>query len=206
MEVATENSRRIPPEKAASVDEINDAITSLTAEEIKRLEKFARWRIKGLGRKKMGRNWEVLLNEAVVAFCSDTRRWDKERVDFVRAMTQAMRSISDNWRRTFDEDEPRLESEMITTSLYGEESNPLSMVAAPNWNKQKELEAQKDIEIIESLMSKRVLASLIVAGWKDIMTGAEIRKELDISQEDYDKEVKWIRRTVRAAFKEQGDA
>ncbi|MBA3632737.1 MAG: hypothetical protein H0W58_08020 [Acidobacteria bacterium] len=206
MEVATENSRRIPPEKAASVDEINDAITSLTAEEIKRLEKFARWRIKGLGRKKMGRNWEVLLNEAVVAFCSDTRRWDKERVDFVRAMTQAMRSISDNWRRTFDEDEPRLESEMITTSLYGEESNPLSMVAAPNWNKQKELEAQKDIEIIESLMSKRVLASLIVAGWKDIMTGAEIRKELDISQEDYDKEVKWIRRTVRAAFKERGDA
>lgn len=206
MEVATENSRRIPPEKAASVDEINDAITSLTAEEIKRLEKFARWRIKGLGRKKMGRNWEVLLNEAVVAFCSDTRRWDKERVDFVRAMTQAMRSISDNWRRTFDEDEPRLESEMITTSLYGEESNPLSMVAAPNWNKQKELEAQKDIEIIESLMSKRVLASLIVAGWKDIMTGAEIRTELDISQEDYDKEVKWIRRTVRAAFKERGDA
>jgi hypothetical protein len=206
MEVATENSRRIPPEKAASVDDINDAITSLTAADLKRLEKFARWRIKGLGRKKIGRTWEVLLNEAVVAFCSDTRRWDKERVDFVRAMTQAMRSISDNWRRTFDEDEPRLESEMITTSLGGEESNPLSVAAAPNWNKQKELEAQKDIEIIENLMSKRVLASLIVAGWKDKMTGAEIRTELEISQEDYDKEVKWIRRTVRAAFKEQGNA
>lgn len=206
MEVATENSRRIPPEKAASVDDINDAITSLTAADLKRLEKFARWRIKGLGRKKMGRTWEVLLNEAVVAFCSDTRRWDKERVDFVRAMTQAMRSISDNWRRTFDEDEPRLESEMITTSLDGKESNPLSVVAAPNRNKQKELEAQKDIEIIENLMSKRALASLIVAGWKDKMTGAEIKTELEISQEDYDKEVKWIRRTVRAAFKEQGDA
>ena len=206
MEVATENSRRIPPEKAASVDEINDAIASLTAAELKRLEKFARWRIKGLGRKKMGRTWEVLLNEAVVAFCSDTRRWDKERIDFIRAMTQAMRSISDNWRRTFDEDEPQLESEMITTSLIGEESNPLSAIAAPNWNKQKELEAKKDIEIIENLMSKRALASLIVAGWKDNMTGAEIKAELEISQEDYDKEVKWIRRTVRAAFKEQGDA
>lgn len=206
MEVATENSRRIPPEKAASVEEINDAITALTAEQLKRLEKFARWRIKGLGGKKMGRTWEVLLNEAVVAFCSDTRRWDKERVDFVRAMTEAMRSISDNWRRTFDEDEPRLESEMITTSLDGKESNPLSAIAAPHWSKQKELEAKKDIEIIENLMSKRALASLIVVGWKDKMTGAEIRTELEISQEDYDKEVKWIRRTVRAAFKEQGDA
>lgn len=202
MKVATENSRRIPLEKAASIDEINDAIASLTAEQLKRLEKFARWRIKGLGRKKMGRTWEVLLNEAVVAFCSDTRRWDKERVDFVGAMTQAMRSIFDNWRRTFDEDEPLLESEMVTTLPTGEESNPLFIVAAPHWNKQNELEAKKDVQIIENLMSKRALASLIVAGWKDKMTEAEIRTELEISQEDYNKEVKWIRRTVRAAFKE----
>jgi len=204
--MATENSRRIPPEKAASIDEINDAIISLTAEEFKRFEKYARWRIKGLGRKRMGRDWEVLLHEAVAAFCSDTRRWDKERVDFVKAMTEAMRSISDNWKRTYDEDEPQLESEMITTSLSGEVSNPLSVAAAPNWNKQDELEAKKDIEIIENLVTNRALASLIVAGWKDKMTGTEIRTELEISQEDYDKEAKWIRRTVRAAFKEQGNA
>ena len=204
--MATENSRRIPAEKAASIDEINDAIISLTAEELTRLEKFARWRIKGLGRKRMGRDWEVLLNEAVVAFCSDTRRWDKERVDLVRAMTEAMRSISDNWRRTLNEDEPQLESDMVKTFLSGQEFNALSVVAAPNWNKQNELEVKKDVEIVENLVSKRALASLIVAGWKDKMTGAEIRTELEVSQVDYDKEVKWIRRTVRAAFKEQGDA
>jgi hypothetical protein len=205
--MATENSRRIPPEKAASMDEINDAIISLTAEDLKRLEKYARWRIKGLGKKKMGRDWKVLWNETVVAFCSpEKRRWDKERVDFVRAMTEAMRSISDNWRRTFDEDEPQLESEMITTSLSGEEFNPLAVVAAPNWNTQNELEAKKDIENIEKLVSDRALASLIVAGWKDKMTGTEIKTELEISQEEYDKEAKWIRRTVRAAFKEQSNA
>lgn len=204
--MATENSRSIPPEKAASVDEINDAIVALTAEDLKRLEKYAKWRIKGLGKKKTGRTWEDLLNEAVTAFCSDTRRWVKEKVDFVKAMTEAMRSISDNWQRTFDKDEPRLEADLITTSDFGQESNPLLMVAAPNWNTEKELEAKKQIEFIENLVSERALASLIVAGWKDKMSGAEIKTELEISQADYDKEIKWIRRTARAAFKEQGDA
>ncbi len=204
--MATENSRRISPEKAASMDEINDAIVSLTAEDLKRLEKYSRWRIKGLGRKKMGRTWEDLLNEAVTAFCSDTRRWVKENVDFVKAMTEAMRSISDNWRRTYDEDEPQLEADLLTTSNSGQESNPLSSVASSNWDKQNELEAQNDIEIIENLVNNRALASLIVAGWKDNMTGTEIRNELEISQADYDKEVKWIRRTVRANFKERDDA
>lgn len=207
MKIATENSRRIPPEKAASVDEINDAIISLTETQLIRLKKYARWRVKGLGRKKAGRSWKDLLNETVVAFCSGTRRWNKEKVDFVRAMTEAMRSISDNWRRTFDDDEePRLEAEMITTFEAGEESNPLSKVTAPGWNTQAKLEAKKDIETIENLVSTRALASLIVAGWKDKMIGAEIKTELEITQEDYDKEVKWIRRMVRAAFKERGNA
>lgn len=206
MKIATENSRRIPPEKAASVDEIHDAITSLTDAQLIRLKKYARWRVKGLGRKKTGREWKDLLNETVVAFCSGTRRWNKEKVDFVRAMTEAMRSISDNWRRTFDDNEPQLEAEIITTSETGKESNRLSNVAAPSWNTQAKLEAKKKIETIESLVSKRALASLIVAGWYDKMTGAEIKTELEITQDDYDKEVKWIRRTVRAAFKEKSDA
>ncbi len=204
--MATENSRRIPAEKAASVDEINDAILALTSEELKRLEKYARWRIKGLGRKKMDRDWEVLLNETVSAFCSGTRRWERGKIDFVRAMTEAMRSISDNWRRTYDEDEPRLESEMITTAVSGREFNPLVKVAAPNWNKQNELEVKRDIEIIENLTARRELAALIIMGWKDKMTGSEIQKDLEISQQQYETEVKWIRRTVRAAFKERGDA
>lgn len=204
--MATENSRRISPEKAASIDEINDAIVAMTAEDLKRLEKYSRWRIKGLGKKRLGRTWEDLLNEAITAFCSDTRRWVKENVYFVKAMTEAMRSISDNWRRTYNEDEPQLEADLITTSNSGQESNPMSLVPASNWDKQNELEAQQNIESIENLVSDRVLASLIVAGWKEEMSSTEIKTELEISQADYDKEVKWIRRTARAAFKEQGNA
>lgn len=206
MKTSTENSRRIPPEKAASVDEINEAINSLTSAQLQRLKSYARWRVKGLGRKKTGRDWEDLLHETIAAFYSDTRRWNKEKVDFVRAMTEAMRSVSDNWRRTFDEDEPRLESEIITTSDSGEESNPMSSIAAPDLNTQRKLEAKRDVEIIENMLSKRETASLILMEWRDNMTGTEIQADLGISQKEYETEVKWIRRTVRAAFKEQGDA
>lgn len=205
--MATENSRRIPLEDAASIDEINAAIESLTSAQRKRLESNARWRVKGLGRKNAGRNWEELLQETVTAFCLGTRRWNKNKVDFMRAMTEAMRSISDNWKRTFDEDEPYLESELITTSHEGVESNPYSKAAvAANWNTQIELETKKKLEIIENLLSKRDLACLIVVGWKDGMTGTEIQKDLEISKTQYETEVKWIRRTVRAADKERGNA
>jgi hypothetical protein len=204
--MASENSRRIPIENAASIDEINAAIESLTSAQLKRLERNARWRVKGLGRKKAGRNWEELLQETVTSFCSGTRRWNKEKIDFMRAMTEAIRSISNNWGRTFDEDEPFLETELVTTSSEGVESKPFSNVVAANWNVQKEMETKKELEIIENLLSKRELAALIIMGWKDKMTGTEIQIDLEISKTQYETEVTWIRRTVRAAYKEQGNA
>lgn len=203
--MATEYSRRIPEDKAASLDEINDAINSLTPAQYKRLEIYAKWRINGLDKKKIRYDWKYLLQEAMVAFCSDGRRWNKEKVDFVKALTEAMRSISSNWKRAHDNKEPRLEADLITTSLSGEESNSLTSIATPGKGAQSELEAKEKIESIENLVAGREKASLILIGWKDKMTGAEIREVLEISQEEYDKEVKWIRRTIRAAFEEQGN-
>lgn len=202
--MAIENSRRIPLDKAASFDEITDAINSLTPVQLKKLEKSARWRIRGLGRKNTGRNWEDLFHETIKSFCSeDGRRWNKEKVDFVKALTEAMRSISDSWKRSFDEDEPRLETELITTSLSVKESNPLAVTATPIWNTQKHLEAKEKLEAIDNLVAKREWAALIIMGMKDKMTGPEIKKDLGITQTQYETEMTWIRRTVRAAFKEQ---
>lgn len=201
--MAIENSRRIPLDKAASFDEITDAINSLTRVQLKRLEKYARWRVKGLGRKKVGRDWEDLFHETIASFYSeDGRRWNKEKVDFVKALTEAMRSISDKWKRSFDEDEPHLESELITTSLSGEESNPMAAISTSNWNIQNELEIKKKIETVENILTERELASLILLGMKDEMTGTEIRADLGISKTQYETEMKWIRRTLRANFEE----
>lgn len=202
--MATEHSRRIPIEKAATHDEIIDAVTSLSRTELKKLQKYARWRIRGLGRASLRRDWQDLFNETVEAFCDeDGRRWDKERVDFVKAFKEAMRSISSNWKQSFDESEARLESELVTTSSEGNESNPFLEAAALGIDNQKYLENKEKIEIIEELLSERDLATLILMGMKKQMTGTEIREDLGITETEYETEMTWIRRTVRRAFKEQ---
>lgn len=203
--MATENSRRIPLDKAASFDEITDAINSLTRIQLKKLEKFARWRVKGLGRKNLGRSWEDLFHETIISFCSeDRRRWNKEKVDFVKAMTEAMRSISDNWKRSFDESEPKLEAELLKTPETSKEPNLYANAATSNWDTQKCLEAKEKLEMIDNLVSARERSALIIMGMRDKMTGAEIRKDLDLSQKEYETERTWILRTLRAAFKEMG--
>ncbi len=202
--MVTENSRQIPLDKAASFDEITDAINSLTPVDLKKLEKFARWRVKGLGNKNTGRNWEDLFHETIKSFCSeDGRRWNKEKVDFVKALTEAMRSISDRWKQSFNKDEPQFEADLITTSASGKESNSFANATTQNWNTQSNLEVNEKLAAIDRLVAKRELSGLIIMGMKDKMTGPEIRKDLDLSQKQYETEMTWIRRTVRNAFKEQ---
>lgn len=213
--MATETSRRIPIEKAASKDEIFDALSSLTPIQYKKLERYARWRINGLGRKKLHRDWDDLLHMAIVSFCIEHeklgRRWDKDQIDFVKALTEAMRSISNRWRNSFKEEEPFREADLITTSPEGQESNPLDKIASSEPSAQEEVERdeilrenQAKIQKIEKLLVTRELASLIFMGMQDEMTGKQIREDLGLSQVQYETEMKWIRRTVRAAFKEEG--
>ena len=199
--------RRIPEEKAATHEELTAAIEGLTRAELIKLYKSADYRIRGLGRAANGRDFEVLFQEAVLAFFKiGGRKWRKDEVDIVRTLTEAMRSIADSWKRAFDEKEAWLESELITTSVEGEQSNPLDQVADPAArNALNDLEVAEELAIIEKLLEPRDLASLILLGMKDGLTGPELQKELEISEKEYETEMKWIRRKARAAFK-KGEA
>lgn len=204
--MAKDNSRQIPLDKAASFDQVVDAINSLSPIQLKRLEKFARFRVIGLGRKALGRDWEDLFHDAIEAFCEENRRrWDKERFDIVRGLAEAMRSISDSWKRSFDEREPRLESELATTSLDVSESKVSGNVQGIQKkieDDEKQLKDKMLIEKIENLLAKRERAALIFLGMKDGMSGTEIRDDMKLSQTEYETEMRWIRRTARATFKE----
>ena len=50
-------------ENAACREEVVAAIEALTREQHLRLERFARWRMRGLGRAAQGRDWEDLVGE-----------------------------------------------------------------------------------------------------------------------------------------------
>jgi hypothetical protein len=56
------------------------------------------------------------------------------------------------------------------------------------------------VEHIEKLVSGsgRALASLIIDGWREGLSGPEIREALGISQKEFETELKWLRRTARA--------
>lgn len=207
--ISVKDSRRIPAEKAATHDELTAAINGLTRHDLFKLRKAAGYRVRGLGRMAGGRDWKDLFNETVLAFYRPGgRSWRKDEVDIVRTLTEAMRSVANNWKRSFDENEAHLETELITTAESGQKSNPYAEYADSRADVHSDLEAaEHDAEItekisrIEKIVETRERAALIVMGMKDGLTGPELKKELDISQNELETEMTWIRRNVRAAFK-----
>lgn len=202
-------TRRIPAEKAATHEELTAAIDGLTRHDLFKLRKAAGYRVRGLGRKAGGRDWQDLFNETVLAFFRpDGRRWKKEEVDILRTLAEAMRSVADSWKRSFDENEPHFETELITTFESGQKSNPFAEYADPMADVQADLEAAEyhaeiaeKISRIERILEQRERAALILMGMKDGLSGPELKKELEISQTELETEMIWIRRNVRATLK-----
>lgn len=191
----TENSEVSP----ATEEEVIAALEALTERQLKALKQYARWRIRGLGRASLGRNYEDLLQEAVTATLAGDRRWNKSLGDFFGHLVWAMRSISSNWRRKFDEDEAYLESEVVRTTPEGKESNPMHEVASPAQDGRRVSAARDQVGHVERLVSDsgRSLASLVIDGWREGLTGPEIKEALGISQKELETEIRWLRRTAR---------
>lgn len=189
---------------AATREEIVAAIEALTRQEHLRLEQYAHWRIRGLGRAAQGRDWEDLLREAISATYEGNRKWNKESVDFSRHLIGVVRSISSHWRDQFDPNVAFLESEVIRVSPEGKAFNPMLETASSTADPERAFEAKDEVKRIESIASQNPLAWLIFDGLRDGMTGPEIREALEVSQKDYETAYKWLRRNVRANTGKEG--
>lgn len=114
--------------------EVDRTIEMLTTQEWLKLQKFAEFRVRGLGRAALGRTGEDLLGEALLGTLIGAeatqkgRHWNKD-VDFVRHLTEAMRSISSCWKRQ-KETEACLVSEIPLRGSEGKEQSPLDNVAS----------------------------------------------------------------------------
>jgi hypothetical protein len=162
-----------------------------------RLEKFARYRVRGLGRRASGRSHEDLLNEAIAdTLDPEKRRWNKD-VSFVRYLIGAMRSISSHWGEQFDADEPRLESEVVRTSEEGEPLSPLDLAGSDAPGAERTAEAKQQLELIEKMIAGDRIVSDILGGMRAEMLPSEIRDALGLSQTEYETAMKRLRRHVR---------
>jgi hypothetical protein len=144
-------SRRIPDEKAATQDEIMTAIQCLSDADNLRLQKYARFRIRGLGKASAGRDWRDLVGEALTATLDPNhRRWNKT-VTFVPHLIGAMRSISTAWKNQFDPDEADLESDMIRTDSEGNESGVFAHIASTDPDGERIVASIQEVKEIERL-------------------------------------------------------
>jgi hypothetical protein len=181
----------------ATRDEIDEAIEALTPGQLLRLKKYAAWRVRGLGRASLGRDGDVLLQDALTSTIAGSegsgegRRWNK-KVDFVKHLTEAMRSISGHWRMQFDEDEPHLESEVIEVNAEGEEYSPLEQVASDDPAVDRSLLAKEVVRQIFDLFQGDDEAILVLQGWVEGMSGPEIMG-IGFTKQRYEATVKRIR-------------
>jgi hypothetical protein len=115
--------------------EVDRAIEALTSSELLRLQRFADFRVRGLGRAARGRTGRDLLAEAQLRTLigaeatREGRHWNKN-VDFVQHLKRAMESISNCWKRQFKEKEAYLISELPIQDAEGQEHSPLDKVAS----------------------------------------------------------------------------
>jgi hypothetical protein len=208
MEGGRKSSRRVPEDKAATFDEVEAAIEALSPEEERRLLLKARTRISVIGRAALRRDEEDLLREAITATLDGTRRGDgrhwNKNVSFFQHLVGAMRSISSHWLEAFDEQEAFLEADVQSQDEEGHVLNPMLNVKAATPNQDRELIAREQVERLKKLVASRDLAVLIVDGLREGMNGPEIKNLLEISQTQYETEMKWIRRTLRDDAKRRG--
>lgn len=98
-----EESQTDPGEPFASTDEVRDALRGLSEPEYRRLDKAAKLFMRF--HPVLAREYEAgdLLQMAVLAALHGARKWPKDRVNFVKFIAEAMRSIASNESRKLQE-------------------------------------------------------------------------------------------------------
>lgn len=188
-----------PVETMANSKDIQSAIDRLTEADLLRLEKFAIWRMRGLGRRALGRTHEDLLGEAISATLMGKRNWNKSKVDFVGYLLGAMQSISDNWNRRFKETEPILESEI--SSHYNSVNNNFEQVYYTLPAQEKELNMKEQEEIIKQYFEDDPLITLIICELKEGASLQDIRSKYSIKDNDYQAAIKRLRRKLSQLYR-----
>ena len=191
MKRSQKSSRRVPDEEAANSAEVNAALESLSHEDCLRLERYAQSRVGSLGRGSMSCDASALLSEAVRATCEGERSWHKTTVDFVGHLIGVIRSKSSHLYKKAASNSTYLESDVMT-----EAGSPIENSLSPSPSQEATFLANEAVERIEKAVGERPIAWVIMEARRDGMNRVEIMKEFQISETEYDTNLRWLRRTV----------
>jgi len=179
-----------------TLNEIHEAINSLSDSQSLRLRKFAKkmaWKLGG----KAGITWQEVVDEALIKILSGERQWKKDNVDFVGLLCGIMKSMlshSLEKRKADKYQEPFLESDLIKEDIDGQIVNPLNEIKSLEPDPERILIAKNQIEQIKRHFEKDTEICLIIQGFKEGMTGPEIQVCLDLSEHNFNAAMKRMRR------------
>ena len=187
----------------ATLEEVQEAVHALTAAERHKLRGFARFRIQGIGRAALGRDEHLLLADAVASALQRGRKWPKNKVDFYGFLHGAMRSISSEWKRKFQEEEARPEAELFRADAA--DGDPGVVSAAKSALPDPECQAstaERIQQVIEHFKDDEVVLE-IIEGLREGMTGPETQELFELMENEYNAGVKRLRRFAQA-LKQEG--
>lgn len=192
----------MPDGSAANRDEIDRGLEALTRAELLKLKHFAAWRVRGLGRAASGRTWEDLLGEAELSLLQGAmnngggRLWTK-KVDLMKLLEGAMRSISSHWKRDFDEQEADFESEIPKCAEKDGPSFPLDNAASSVPSQEREVGARQHLTLLLTRCQNDPVAIKVLEGLSIGLIAAEVVRAYRLTQSEYRQASSRIRRRVR---------
>jgi CheY-like chemotaxis protein len=178
--------------------EVDRMIELLTTAELLKLQKFADFRVRGLGRAARGRTWEDLLGEALLRTLIGAeatgkgRHWNKE-VDFARHLAGTIQSISSSWKRQFKNKEAHLISELVIHDAEGQEHSPLDNVASGHTPADQRLIEKNEEDRILAKFKEDPEATHVLHGLLDGLKKNEIISRYGLDEKQYAASVKRIR-------------
>ena len=178
--------------------EIGRAIDDLSRADSARLESYARFRMRALGGLARGQDWRDLMNKALTDTLDGVRSWHPDRVDFVRHLLGAMRSISTGWRNRKEQ------ADLLETELEqpGEESAGQDLLGhrfPTEAIQERQVNARERLRRIwEAIEDDEELQELVECLRQDF-TGPETRELMGWSENRYRAAVKRLRRRAAVA-------
>jgi hypothetical protein len=191
--------RKVPEEKAASIDQAIAAGNALTEAEIYQLERYAGWRISAIGAAADGRDYLSLLGEAFQQTLDGTRTWNLDKT-FIQHLENSMQSISGNWAGKY-----RTQLKHGRDRIVSDTDSRIDLVESdavavdPTIAEEQEAEFEARLKTIRDVFDDDPVASVIMAGLEDGLSGKEIRAILDDMEETpYRTKVRWMQRKLKA--------
>jgi CheY-like chemotaxis protein len=170
--------------------EVDRAIGALTSSDLLRLQKFATFRLRGLGRAAQGRDWEDLFNEAVARTLLGTentnngRHWNR-KFNFVQHLASVMSSIANLWKRQFKEKDTYLASELLICDPEGHEHSPLDNVADKCSPADQVLMDRDDEREVLAMFADDPTAAQLFQAWGNGLKKIEIMSRLGLDEKKY---------------------